>query len=914
MRIIQLFTILIFLSLSSFISAQSTILGHIVDGDENPVVGAKVYDEYEKLLAESDTNGDFEVTVSSERKLKLVFEALYFNDKTMIVDASTDLNLDVTMVVEGISLEETEFAIVSLSDDEVNEGNNSQNVSSILQASRDVFANVTAFQFNVARFRGRGYNGNDTRMFLNGMPVNDLDDGRVNWSYWGGLNDVLRNTQSTYGLQESEYSFGNIGGTQSIDLRASYQRKQLKPAFAISNRSYRNRAMMTYSSGIVNNKYAVTLAASRRWGKEGYIEGTFYDGYSYFLSFDYILNKKNTLNFVALGAPTKRGRPAAGTQEINDIAGSNYYNSFWGYQNGEKRNSRAYNSNQPIVMLRHDLKLNKKFDLSTTIALLTGRFGSSRLDWTTASNPQPDYYRNLPSFYKDSPEIAGFLSEQLSIEENRQVDWAYMYFINKNTTEDFQDANGVEGTVQSGHRAKYLLAEQRFDAQKLAINTNYKYIINNNLRLNGGLALQQEVNHNFESLLDLLGADYFVDLDKFAERDFAADSDEVQNDLRNRNRIIFEGDQYGFNYNNTTQQGSFWTQGILSTKNLDAFLSGEISHTRFWREGFTQNGKFPDNSYGLSEVSSFTNFGVKAGINYKIDGRNYINLISSYQTKAPYTRFAFVSPRTRNDVVPNIASSKVFSSELSYNHKSPLMKAKASVYYTTLNDQTEVNSFYHDELRGFVNFILTGIDERHAGVELALDLKLSTSLSVVGAAAIGDYVYTSRPVATISQDNNAELLEENQIIYQKDFFVPNTPQQAYTVGLKYNSAKYWFVNLNFNYFDKMYLDFNPTRRTEAAVSDLIKSENIELWEDILFQESLPSNYTADLFGGKSWRIDDKFIYLTIGVNNFLNNTNFITGGYEQSRFDFENRDVNRFPPRYFYAYGANYFIGLSLRL
>ena len=242
------------------------------------------------------------------------------------------------------------------------------------------------------------------------------------------------------------------------------------------------------------------------------------------------------------------------------------------------------------------------------------------------------------------------------------------------------------------------------------------------------------------------------------------------------------------------------------------------------------------------------------------------------------------------------------------------MKAKASVFYTTLNDQTEVNSFYHDELRGFVNFILTGIDERHAGVELALDLKLSTTLSVVGAAAIGDYVYTSRPVATISQDNNAELLEENQVIYQKDFFVPNTPQQAYTVGLKYNSAKYWFVNLNFNYFDKMYLDFNPTRRTEAAVSDLIKSENIELWEDILFQERLPSNYTADLFGGKSWRIDDKFIYLTIGVNNFLNNTNFITGGYEQNRFDFENRDVNRFPPRYFYAYGANYFIGLSLRL
>ena len=110
------------------------------------------------------------------------------------------------------------------------------------------------------------------------------------------------------------------------------------------------------------------------------------------------------------------------------------------------------------------------------------------------------------------------------------------------------------------------------------------------------------------------------------------------------------------------------------------------------------------------------------------------------------------------------------------------------------------------------------------------------------------------------------------------------------------------------------LDFNPTRRTEDAVLGLIKSENPALWESILFQEKVPANYTADIFGGKSWRIKDQFIYLTVGINNILNNRNFIIGGYEQSRFDFETKDVNRFPPRYFYAYGANYFIGLSFRL
>lgn len=913
MHKIPLFTTLIILLHLSGLFAQYNVSGVVVDDTKTPVVGAGIYDDKENLLVKTDVLGVFTVSIEEGASAKLFIQAPYFVGQHVIVDQSTK-DLRIELVGAAISIEETDFQTISLSVDELNGGSTAQNVSSILQASRDVFANITAFQWNVARFRPRGYNGAYTRMLLNGMPVNDLDDGRVNWSYWGGLNDVLRNVQSTYGLEESEYSFGDIGGTQSIDLRASYQRKQIRPSIAISNRTYRNRAMFTYSSGIVDNKYAITVAGSKRWGNEGFVDATFYDAYSYFLSFDYLINKKNTINFVALGAPTERGRGGASVQEMYDISGSNYYNSYWGYQNGKKRNSRVYNSFQPIFMLRHDLKLNKKFDLMTTVSYQTGKFGSSRLDWYNVADPRPDYYRNLPSFYGDSPEIAAFITDQLSEEANRQLDWDYFYFINKNTTEDFENGNGVEGAVQSGHRTKYLVGEQRFDADKFSLNSNFKYNVSNQVRINGGLSLLNEVNHNFQRALDLLGGDYYVDIDRFAERDFSPTSDEVQNDLNIPNKIVFVGDTYGFDYSNTTQQGSLWTLGKVTTKRFDAFLGGEFTYTQFWREGFMRNGKFPENSFGKSETTSFTNFGLKAGLSYKIDGRNYINVLSQYATKAPFTRFSFVSPRTRNDIVTDIESSKIFSAEVSYHHKSPLVKAKLSAYFTTLEDQTEVNSFYHDELRGFVNFILTDIDERHMGLEAAADVKLSTTLSIVSAASVGQYIYTSRPVATISQDNNAALLEEGQVIYQKDFFVPNTPQQAYTLGLKYNSPKYWFINLNFNYFNEIYLDFNPTRRTEDAVLGLVKSENTALWEDILFQERVPANYTADLFGGKSWKIGSRFIYLTVGINNLLNNQNFVIGGYEQNRFDFENKDVDRFPPRYFYAYGANYFIGLSFRL
>lgn len=905
---------LIFLLHFSSLSAQYTISGIINDEIGNPIIGANILDVKDQVLGTSNREGKFSFEVESEDEMKLNFSAAYFQDFTLFAYPGSGDLLTVIMKRSSGSLEENDFQLITLSDDEVNSGNNSQNVSSILQASRDVFANLTAFTFNAARFRGRGFDGGYTRMLLNGMPVNDLDDGRVNWSYWGGLNDVLRNTQSTYGLDDSENTFGDIGGTQSIDLRASFQRKQIRPAFAISNRSYRNRAMFTYSSGVIDNKYAVSVSGSRRWGNEGYADATFYDAYSYFLSFDYLINKNNTINLVALGAPARRGRSGASVQEMNDLAGNNYYNPNWGYQNGKKRNSRMYNSFQPIFMLRHDLKLNTKLDLSTTLSFQTGRFGSSRLDWYNVSDPRPDYYRKLPSFYSDNPEIADYITTQLQEESNRQIDWDYLYFINKNTTEDFVNANGVEGKIQSGHRAKYLLSEQRFDAQKMSVNTIAKYNISSNFRINGGVNIMRETNRNFQTALDLLGGDYYVDLDKFAEREFAPNSAELQNDLNNPNKIIFEGDTYGYDYSNVTDKALGWAIFKYNTRRFDFFGGGELSNTSFYREGFMKNGKFPENSFGKSEVNSFTNYAIKGGISYKINGRNYVNLIATQMTKAPLTRFSFVSPRTRHDVVEGIQSSEIFSSELSYHHKSPGLKAKVSAFYATFKNQTEVTSFYYDVLRTFVNQVVTGIDQRHMGVELAADVKLSTTLSAVAAASIGDYVYTSRPTADLSQDNNAQLLEDDVVIYQKNFYVPNTPQNAYTVGLKYNSPKYWFLNVNLNYFDKIYLDFSQIRRTQNAVSEISKIESPELWASIINQERVPANFTLDLFGGKSWKIGSRFIYFTAGINNILNNQKFVIGGYEQSRYDFRSNDVGRFPSRYFYAYGTNYFIGLSFRL
>jgi outer membrane receptor protein involved in Fe transport len=282
-------------------------------------------------------------------------------------------------------------------------------------------------------------------------------------------------------------------------------------------------------------------------------------------------------------------------------------------------------------------------------------------------------------------------------------------------------------------------------------------------------------------------------------------------------------------------------------------------------------------------------------------------------TRAPYAKNAYISPRTRDQIVDDLKAEMIYSAELGYEIKAPKLTAKINAYYTDINDQTKVRSFYHDDEASFVNYTLTGIDEVHRGIELSALYKLTSSLSVKGVASIGEYYYDDRPVATISQDNNAEVLTD-RTVYMKNFRINGTPQKAYSLALSYNSPNYWFVNLSFNYFDDIFLDFNPERRTQEAVDGIDKNENPELWYSIINQEQLDSDYIINFFGGKSWKIDDYYIYLHLGINNILNNTNFKTGGYEQLRFDYYDRDINTYPARYYYAYGLNYYINLSIRI
>ncbi len=826
------------------------------------------------------------------------------------------LGFTLAQVTDTLSVKEDEENIpqITVFAEDLESDDQAQDIGGLLQSSRDIFVSTAGYVFGQTRFKIRGYNSENTSVLINGVQVNDFVTGRAYWSSWGGLNDATRSKEIETGIASSNFAFGGVGGVTNMITRASSFRKQIKLTYSLTNRSYRNRLMFLYSTGMMENGWAIVASGSRRWANEGYVDGTFYDAWGYFLSVEKKFSKQHSLGLIIYGSPNKRGRNGVSVQEAYDFAETNYYNPYWGYQNGEKRNSRVGNYHQPMFMLSHYWTIDKKTSLTSTVYYSFGRGGSTALDWYDVADPRPDYYRNLPSYDRDfnglTPEDRLDFWEDEDDDTYRQLDFDHFYFINRKNLYTIYDVGGVEGQNHTGMLSNYIIEDRRNDKNQIGANFNFKKELNDHITLSSGLNLSWFKGNKFKVVKDLMGGDFYLSIDKYAERDFPVNSPEIQNDLNNPNQVIMEGDKFGYDYTANINKYNFFVQSDFSYSKVDFFVAGMLSYDEFWRTGHMRNGKFPDNSYGDSEKQKFTNYGLKGGATYKITGRHLIDLNAMYMTRAPFFRTAYISDRTRDQVVDNLTNEKIFSADLSYIYRSPYLKARATAYYTKFVDQVYSRSFYHEVLRSFVNYQMVGVDKVHYGVEVGLDGKITQNFSLIGVLAIGEYYYDSRPTSTISVDNNAMVLS-NRTVYLKNYKVGGFPQTAVSVGVKYFSSDYIYGGASINYYDNIYIDINPDRRSAEAVSNYAPDYPKDR-EEILEQQQFDPAFTIDAYIGKSFRIDYKyFISVNFSVNNILNNQDFAFGGFEQYRYDpFE---MDKFPSKYFYLYGRQYYLNINFR-
>ncbi|HEY0977306.1 MAG TPA: TonB-dependent receptor plug domain-containing protein [Flavobacteriales bacterium] len=785
-----------------------------------------------------------------------------------------------------------------------------QDVSGILQSSRDVFNATAGFTLGAGRFRIRGFDGENTLVSMNGVLVNDLETGYAPFTWWGGLNDVTRWTETRTGVTPSRYNFGGIGGYSEINLRASDLRKGSRISYALSNRTYVHRAMATYNTGMMANGWAFSISASRRWSNEGYVPGTFYDAGAYFVSAEKKLNAKHSIGFVGLGAPIIQGRQGLAVQEAYDLTGTNYYNPLWGYQNGEMRNSRVSNDHKPLFLLTHYFKPDARTEWNTSVLYTFGRDGMTSLNWYDAQDPRPDYYRYLPSYNTTfNPTLAAQQTYAWQNDVNTsQVNWDQLYFANGKNLYTVVDAEGIAGNNVTGMRSKYIVEDRRADPTRIALNSTWSRAMAKEVQLTIGGSYNSEKVHYFKVMEDLLGGDFWVDLDQFAQRD-SNDPNAAQNNLATPNHVVREGDEFGYDYDINIRLANVFTQVEKKWAKWEAYAGGSLSTTSFWRDSRYQKAIFADNSLGESEKQHFLHGGLKAGAVYKINGRHFMTANAAWLVRPPTPSTSFLSPNTRNSVVKGLVNENAVSGDLSYHVRTSKVKGRATVYYAHIADQVWTRRFYHDDFLTFINYSMTGVSQEHIGAELGIEVKVTPTWQVTAVYAAGRYLYDSRPNATVTRDNSDTALAVNRTVYWKNYRVGGMPQSAGSIGVRYNDPKYWSVGVNANFFRDIYLDPNPDRRTAEALGNLVTDD--PQWHELLDQTKLDNGFTLDLFAMKSWRFKNKYrLGINASVSNVLDVTDFNTGGFEQLRYS--PMEIDKFPPKLSYMYGRTYFLMATL--
>lgn len=951
LSLVSLFTLLP----ASFYFAQTTVFAYLKDAQGKPIEQAEVDVKGTENDVTADKIGYFQLVDLMPGHYQLVITKPNYETKVMEFDVTSDekrKDLGVLTLNSSLTSADQGLAIIESDDDE---DSSQASTVGLLQSSMDVFSRIAAFDLGFYWFRPRGIDGRSGETMMNGVSMVKSDNGNVDFSNWGGLNEITRYPEISQNHAPSEYAFGGNSSVIYKNTKASEYRKGFQFTQSLTNRNYRNRTSLRYSSGMSSKGWAFTVMGARRWAEEGIQEGTFYDAYGAYLGVEKKFNDKHTMTLNFIGSPYRRSTASPSTQEVYDYRGV-HYNSYWGYQDGEKRSERVRRGFQPIFQLQDFWKINTKSSLWTTASFQFGKDKGSRLDWNGVTNPSPQYYRNLPSYYINSinynannnslnPALYTTLKEAYDASREAwsngdssvtQIDWDRLYA--NNLKDDVVDQAEMSRLYNlNGKRSKVYLVDDVSDDKIFNAGTHYTYNFNDQTKFILNVSYQNYKSELYREMKDLLGGDYAINVDPFKES--ARPGSTGYYNTLDSNVEVKVGDRMTYNYILRRQEAKVNPGLKFSTGKFDVFVSALAGYSSSNREGIFKHYLY-ENSQGKSSDYNFWNFGLKGQVVYRINGRNFLVYNGAMYNQAPFLEDLFINPRVNALVNPSIRSTVFTANDLSYVISTPFLKLRATGYIVDTQNETSVQRFFADGIQlnntnpdgsvsqvqsAFVTQVMSNVEKRNMGAELGVDVKVLPTLSLQGLASYGQFTYRNNPDVYLVSDASGSNVTSFGKAYIKNYKQGGTPQQAFSLGLRYNNPKYWWVGANWNYLDNNFLDPSPALRTNNFIQNPNSSTptlglNEEQVRDMLKPVKLPSAFFLNANAGKSFMFGKYYVLLTASVNNILDNKRYITGGFEQTRetkaADFASdyySSAPSFGPKYWYTQGRSYFVNLQFR-
>ncbi|QHI37763.1 TonB-dependent receptor SusC [Kordia antarctica] len=864
----NLFLIVAMFLVTSVAFSQGTITGKVVDSETGPLPGASVVVKGTTNGASTDFDGKFRLNVKSATG---TIEVSYvgFGTKTVtfnVTSGTKDIgtitlvsnnSLDEVVIVGIVDIakeRETPVAVSTIRAEEIVERLGNQELPELLNATPSVYATKSGGGFGDSRINIRGFDQRNTAVLVNGVPVNDMENGAVYWSNWTGLADVASAIQIQRGLGSSKLAISSVGGTLNIVTKTTERNEGGFVGTTLGNDNYL-KTIASYSTGRMESGFAFTGLFSRTAG-DGYINGTAFEGYNYFLGFGWTdENRKHDIQFTATGAPQVHNQRTTSFFNAATIAQyqqfGDKYNFNHGTLNGEEFNWRRNFYHKPVLSLNWDWNISDDTKLSTVGYASFGRGGGTgdigRLPGFNFANS--DLYRSPTNGEVQWDKIVQYNSGQLTTFPNGETlqrnDQENGLFIN-----DSRD-NGISRRASiNSHNWFGLLAN---------LNTR----INDNLTLDVGFDARSYKGFHYRRLDNLLGADAYRDdsdvnnPDRVLTNTYASDFGSILNVFKDID------DEDKINYYNIGYVRWLGLFGQLEYKKdaISAFVQFSGSNQGFSREDLFRETVAAGQRTDWENILGGT---VKGGLNYNIDENHNVFANAGYYTKQPSFDAVYLSnTNTLNDDYRN---EKVFGAELGYGYKSEKLNVSVNLYrtswtdrYSSISSRFDVNNTptdSSDDEQGTTS--LQGLEQIHMGAELEFTYKPVHMLTFRGMASFGNWEYGGN-VAGPAFDQNNTVIGENKL-FLDGVKVGNAAQTTMRLAAIVEPVERLKFDIAWYRADNLYADINA-----------------EDFDEVDHQGSLQLPAYTLFEGGMSykWLVGkekENNIFFRINVNNLFNTT------------------------------------------
>ena len=828
----------------------------------------------------TDINGQYQIRTSVGSVL--VFTFVGMQTKEVEVDGTrnvidVDLRSEVSILQEFVVAvsaiardRETPVAISTISAEVITERLGSQEFPEILKSTPSVYATKDGGGFGDGRINLRGFDSNNIGVLINGVPVNDMENGRVYWSNWAGLSDVTQTMQVQRGLGASRLAISSVGGTINIVTQTTDARKGGTVSYGFGHDGYERRSI-SLSTGMMENDWSITALGGRTTG-HGFVDGTEFDGWSYFLNASKKVSDQHILSFTAFGAPQWHNQrwPRQLVQTYRDHERGIRYNPSRGLLNGQFFNASHNEYHKPQLSLNHFWSINPSTTLSTALYASISSGGGRRTLGPQNSWYQYDRNTGLPT---DATKLTpdGYLDFDYALDHNATLSNGSDIIIGNAINE--HDWYGMLSTVQ--HEIQ-------------------------SLRFTSGIDLRYYRGYHYQMVTNLLGGTHYQDVT------YRADTVVSRNVNREPSARLGVDDKIGYHDLGEVGWAGIFTQAEYVTPEYSAFISATLSNTSYRRTDYflyfdedsphrarlqseaesylsqanTAQAQGDEEAYDSfmqqhnriinmqamqpqrSEWIDFMAWSIKGGANYNISESHNVFANAGYFTRAPFFRFAFVG--FTNVINAEVNHERVLSSEIGYGYRSPFAAANVIIYRTEWLDKALVRNLGQGLIAN-----ITGLDALHQGLEIDFTLRPAKDLEIRGMFSYGDWKWQDDLIAEIYDDN--QELQDVVEVYAGGLRVGNSAQTTAALGANYEVLPNVRLGFDINHFDRNFADFNVEDRGDP------RSIGQNSWQ-------MPSHQLVDVHLRYRFKIAGLDATLISNINNLFN-TSVIRDATDGVRFD-----------------------------